>query len=53
MTPTPVRRISFEESLRFETIHETVYRELGYELVRIPRGRLEARVEMIEGLVSV
>ena len=51
MTPTAVRRISFEDSLRFETIHEAVYGELGYELVRIPRAPLEARVEMIEGLV--
>ena len=53
MTPTPVRRISFEDSLRFEAVHEQVYRELGYELVRIPRTSLEARVEMIEGLAVV
>jgi predicted ATPase len=53
MTPTPVRRISFEDSLRFEAIHEAVYRELGYALIRIPRAPLEARVEMVEGLVGI
>jgi predicted ATPase len=53
MTPTAVRRISFEDSLLFKKVHEEVYRELGYELVRIPRAPLDERVEMIEGLVSV
>jgi len=51
MTPTPVRRISFEESLRFETIHEEVYRALGYELVRIPRVSVEERIETIERMI--
>jgi predicted ATPase len=48
MTPTAVRRISFEDSLRFEAIHEKVYRELGYELIMVPRASLDERVEMIE-----
>ena len=52
MTPTAVRRISFEDSLRFETIHEEVYRELGYELIMVPRASLDERVEMIERAVS-
>ena len=52
MTPTPVRRISFEDSLRFEAVHEAVYQELGYELVRIPRAPLGERVEMIERLAG-
>jgi predicted ATPase len=51
MTLTPVRRISFEDSLRFEAVHEQVYRELGYELVRVPRAPLDERVGMIERLV--
>jgi len=51
MTPTPVRRISFEDSLRFEAVHEEVYRELGYELVRIPRAPLDERLGIIERLV--
>jgi len=52
MTPTVVRRISFEDSLLFEAVHEAVYRELGYELVRIPRAPLAERVEMIERLAG-
>ena len=51
MTPTAVRRISFEESLRFEGLHEQAYRELGYELVTIPRATLAERVEMVEQAV--
>jgi len=53
MTPTPVRRISFEESLRFEAIHETVYREMGYDLVTIPRGSVETRIEKVERTVAL
>ena len=45
--PTAVRRISFEESLGFEAIHKTVYRSLGYDLVRIPADDLQARVDAI------
>jgi predicted ATPase len=48
MTPTPIRRISFEDSLRFEAVHQEVYRELGYELYRVRRGSVEARVRGIE-----
>ena len=52
MTPTPVRRISFEESLKFEAIHEAAYRELGYELLRVPRATVEARVGLVERLAE-
>ena len=52
MTPTPVRRISFEESLKFEAIHEAAYRELGYELLRVPRATVEARVGLAERLAE-
>jgi predicted ATPase len=34
--PTAARRISFEESLKFEAVHEEVYRAFGYHLVRVP-----------------
>ncbi|HXO94260.1 MAG TPA: AAA family ATPase, partial [Candidatus Acidoferrum sp.] len=33
ITPTEARRISFEETLRFEKIHEDTYRDFGFELV--------------------
>jgi predicted ATPase len=46
--PTAARRISFDESLRFERVHDEVYRALGYELVDVPRAGVAARVDMIE-----
>ena len=45
--PTSVRRISFAESLDFEAVHEAVYREAGYSLVRIAAGPPEARIAQI------
>ncbi len=31
VTPTEVRRISFEEAVRFEKLHEQTYRDFGFE----------------------
>ena len=42
------RRTSFEESLRFERVHEETYRNLGFELVSIARGNLSDRVDTIK-----
>jgi predicted ATPase len=40
--PTEARRISFEESLRFEQIHEETYRSSGFEIISIaPAGLVE------------
>lgn len=47
---TEARRISFEESLRFERIHEETYREFGFELVFIEAGRLVERVAAIKAV---
>jgi predicted ATPase len=52
ITPTEARRISFEETLRFEKIHEDVYRELGFELVSVAPGTLADRVHMIKDFVG-
>lgn len=46
--PTAARRISFEDSLQFERVHADSYRQLGYELVDIPRGAVADRAKMIE-----
>jgi predicted ATPase len=46
--PTEARRISFEESLRFEQIHEETYRSRGFEIVSIESGSLVERVEAIK-----
>jgi predicted ATPase len=45
--PTEARKITFEESLIFEKIHEEVYTSLGYDLLKIPPGTLSERVHRI------
>jgi predicted ATPase len=49
--PTQARRISFEDSIRFEKVHEETYREFGYKCVRIAPRELAGRVEQIERYV--
>lgn len=49
--PTAARRISFEDSLQFEKVHEEVYRDFGYECVRVAAGELSGRVRQIIGYV--
>ena len=49
--PTQARKISFEDSLRFEKVHEETYRSFGYECVKIPPGVLSSRVEQIKRCV--
>jgi predicted ATPase len=46
-TPTAARRISFEDSLKFEALHAEVYDSLGYECVMIAPGEPEQRVDAI------
>ena len=53
ITPTEARRISFEESLRFERVHEETYRNFGFEFVRIAPGSLLDRVNAIKRSASV
>ncbi len=48
VAPTEARRISFEETLRFEMIHEKTYRDFGFELVSIEPGSLADRVAAIK-----
>jgi predicted ATPase len=48
ITPTEARRISFEESLRFEKIHEETYRHLGFELFSVEPGTVAERVAAIK-----
>ena len=51
ITPTDARRITFEETLRFETIHEEVYREFGFEIYPIEAGDLLTRVSAIKAAI--
>jgi predicted ATPase len=53
ITPTEARRISFEESLRFERVHEEIYRNFGVELVSIAPGSLLDRADAIKRSASV
>jgi predicted ATPase len=46
--PTEARRISFEETLRFERVHEETYHNFGFECVPIAPGSLLDRVEAIK-----
>jgi len=49
--PTEARRISFEETLRFERIHEETYRRFGFELVFVEPGSLLERVGAIKAAI--
>lgn len=48
---TTARRISFEDSLRFERLHEQTYRDLGFHLVDVPAGPLAGRVALVRATV--
>lgn len=50
--PTPARRITFEESLTFERLHEQTYRSFGYDLIDIPAADLSRRVDVVEAVIS-
>ena len=48
VTPTDVRRITFEETVRFERIHEETYRQFGFELIQVERANLADRVGIVK-----
>lgn len=50
--PTAARRITFQESLEFERVHDAAYRAHGFEVVDIPPGDVVARVALIEEYVT-
>lgn len=49
---TAARRISLEESLVFEQLHEQAYRDLGFQLVEVPSGPLTDRTAHIQQVVA-
>ena len=49
---TEARRITFEEALRFERIHEEVYQGFGFELIPIRPAQLHDRVSIIKTSVA-
>jgi len=52
ITPNEARRISFEETVRFEKIHEQTYRDFGSELVSVEPGSLLKRVSLIKAAIA-
>ena len=50
--PTAARRISFEESLEFERVHERSYRAFGYELIDVPAAEPADRLALIGRTVA-
>ncbi|EDY56627.1 MULTISPECIES: AAA family ATPase [Streptomyces] len=50
--PTAARRISFQESLAFEKIHEESYRAFGYELIDVPASDLAHRVATVSSMIA-
>jgi predicted ATPase len=51
ITPTEARRISFEETVRFEKIPEETCRDFGFELVSVEKGSLVERVSLIKAAI--
>lgn len=52
VTPTEARRISLEETLRFEKLHEETYREFGFELISVEPASLAERVRVIKAAIG-
>lgn len=51
ITPTEARRISVEEALRFERIHEETYRESGFEIFPVEPGPVADRVAAVKAAI--
>lgn len=49
---TAARRISLEDSLAFEQLHEQTYRDLGFQLAEVPAGPLTERVALVQQIVE-
>lgn len=53
MVNTEARRISLEDSRRFETFHVAAYERLGFELIRIPPAPLAERMELVRAALAM
>lgn len=51
VTPSEARRISFEETVRFEKIHEKTYQDVGFELISVEPGSVAERVDKIKAAI--
>ncbi|HMD94017.1 MAG TPA: AAA family ATPase [Trebonia sp.] len=50
--PTAARRISYEESIAFERVHEEEYTRLGFEIIDIPPGPVAQRAALADRYIS-
>jgi len=48
---TPARRITYADSLTFQTVHEQVYRDHGFTLVDVPAGPPAGRADLVESTI--
>ena len=53
VAPTAARRISYEQTIHFEKIHEVTYRDLGFELIPIESEPLLDRVKHIKRMLAL
>jgi len=52
IAPTDARRITFEEALRFERIHEETYLRYGFEIIHVEAGSVADRVATIKSRIQ-
>jgi predicted ATPase len=50
--PTPARRISYEDAVLFETVHEVVYGDYGYVLVGVPAAPVGERADFVQSVIE-
>jgi predicted ATPase len=53
MINTEARRITLEETLRFEKIHVETYCNFGFELVNIEPGKVQERARNIKSFLNL
>ena len=53
VAPSEARRISFEDALRFEKIHEDTYRAYGFDLIPIAPGSVAERVGAVKAAALI
>ena len=52
IVPTAARRISQDEAMAFEALHEQIYREHGFRLIEVPPGPLAGRAALVRDTVT-
>jgi predicted ATPase len=50
--PTAARRVSYEDALLFESVHEVVYRDYGYVLVDVPAAPVGERADFVQSVID-